>query len=213
MTMEHERTMTIEYERIDKSTVALKLFGRLDTANAPLLERKIKQQAEDITELVLDFAGLDYISSMGLRVLLQAKKTMKAEGRSLIIKNMCDSVREVFQMTGFLNLMVQEEKFVVIRKDEPECITLSFIGEMESDDIPDIAKELLAIRDGNSQKTIKVILDMEKLAYAYLSALKSLNQAIADSAWETRTLRIRNASVDVKKALDDAEMGKLVDYA
>jgi len=99
--------MKIEQERVGKSTVTLTLYGRLDTVNAPLLENKIKEQ-EDITELTLDFKGVDYISSMGLRVLLQAKKTMKAGGVRLTIINMQDSVREIFEMTGFLNLMTQE---------------------------------------------------------------------------------------------------------
>ena len=101
--------MNIEQERVGKSKVVLTLNGRLDTVNAPLLERKIKEQ-EGITELELDFKEVSYISSMGLRVLLQAKKAMKADGVSMSIKNMQDSVREIFEMTGFLNLMAQEEK-------------------------------------------------------------------------------------------------------
>jgi len=99
--------MNIEQERVGKSTAVLKIYGRLDTVNAPLLEGKIKEQ-EGITELTLDFKGVDYISSMGLRVLLQAKKAMKADGIRLAIINMQDSVREIFEMTGFLNLMAQE---------------------------------------------------------------------------------------------------------
>jgi anti-anti-sigma factor len=98
--------MDIEQERIGKSTVVLTLNGRLDTVNAPLLESKIKEQ-EDITELTLDFKGVNYISSMGLRVLLQAKKAMKADGGKFSIINMKDSVHEIFEMTGFLNLMEQ----------------------------------------------------------------------------------------------------------
>ena len=99
--------MDIEQERIGKSSVVLTLNGRLDTVNAPLLESRIKEQ-EDITELTLDFKGVTYISSMGLRVLLAAKKAMKTEGVKLTINNMQDSVREIFEITGFLNLMAQE---------------------------------------------------------------------------------------------------------
>jgi len=98
--------MNIEQERIGKSTVTLTLHGRLDTVNAPQLEGKIKE-LEDITELTLDFKGVEYISSLGLRVLLQAKKTMKSNGVKLTIINMRDSVREIFEMTGFLNLMMK----------------------------------------------------------------------------------------------------------
>ena len=100
--------MTIEQQQPASSTVVLFLSGRLDTASAPHLERKIKQRGEDITELILDFKELSYISSMGLRVLLQAKKTLTEEGRKLTIRNMGAAVREVFEMTGFLNLMAQE---------------------------------------------------------------------------------------------------------
>ncbi len=99
--------MNIEQERIGKSAVVLTLNGRLDTVNAPLLESRIKEQ-ENITELTLDFKGVNYISSMGLRVLLAAKKAMKAEGVRMTISNLQDSVREIFEMTGFLNLMGQE---------------------------------------------------------------------------------------------------------
>jgi anti-sigma B factor antagonist len=101
-------TMTIDHERINKTTVVLTLTGRLDTASSPLLEQKIKQWGNDIKELILDFAELSYISSMGLRVLLHAKKEMKQEGRTLTIKNMGASIRDVFEMTGFLQVMTGE---------------------------------------------------------------------------------------------------------
>jgi anti-sigma B factor antagonist len=73
-----------------------------------MLQKKIKQWEENISELTLDFQDLTYISSMGLRVLLQAQKTMKEQGRKLVIKNMSDSIREIFEITGFLKLMTLE---------------------------------------------------------------------------------------------------------
>jgi len=100
--------MEIKQERIGDSKAVLTLNGRLDTVNAPLLESKIKEQ-EKITELELDFKGLNYISSVGLRILLHAKKDLKARGVRLTIRNMTDSVREIFEMTGFLNLMTRED--------------------------------------------------------------------------------------------------------
>jgi len=226
--------MTIDEHRVAKSVVALNLSGRLDTANAPLLERKIKQWGEDISELILDFSELEYISSMGLRVLLQAQKTMKEQKRRLVIKNMGDSVREVFEMTGFLNLMLQEEKFVVIRKDDPEGIVLSFNGEMKIENIPAVSKELsdiksqksrnqiteenIASRDlsklleegSDSNEPVTVILDMEHLSYLSPVACKHLKQALIDTAWKKRTLKIRNASHDVQVVLDSEEMQELL---
>jgi anti-sigma B factor antagonist len=195
--------MNIEQNRVEKSKVVLTLNGRLDTANAPLLERKLKQWGDDITDIVLDFKGLDYISSIGLRVLLQAKKTTKAEGRSLTIINMCDSVREVFEMTGFLNLMVQEEKFVVIRKDEPEGIALSFNGEMKTENVPAVSKALSEIKFQHTSQPATVILDMGSLSCISSNAVKSLCQAITDTAWNERKLVMRNASPEVQLAFDN----------
>ena len=204
--------MTIEHEKTGKSTVVLTINGRLDTANAPLLERKIKQWGDDISELVLDFSGLEYISSMGLRVLLQAKKTLTAKGRKLVINNMGDSIREVFEMTGFLHLMVQEEKFVVVRKHEPDTVVLSLNGQMETDNVDVVAAELSEIRETHLSKSapVAVILDMGNLTHISLPACRRLKQVIADTKWENRKISIRNASVDIKAALRDSDLKELL---
>ena len=227
--------MTIETERIDKTTVKLTLNGRLDTANAPLLERKIKQWGEDITELILDFSQLNYISSMGLRVLLHARKTIKAEGRKLVIINMREAVRDVFEITGFLNLMIQEEKFVVVRRDEPGLITLSLNGDMKNDSVQDVAKELSLIKE---QKThipitkelvmsgeladvlehgtvtntpVTVILDMEKLTHISPAAIKYLSRIIGETVWEARKLYIRNVPQDLLRTIEGSELGDFLE--
>jgi anti-anti-sigma factor len=195
--------MTIDTEKINQSTAVLTLNGRLDTANAPLLERKIRQWGNEITELILDFSGLEYISSMGLRVLLQAKKTLKAENRNLTIKNMGDSIREIFEMTGFLNLMLQEEKFVVIRKLEQDDIILMLNGQMHSENAAMISKELSEIKEHETKadKSVTVILDMEKLTHISSGAIKQLKQAIDDTAWKKLKLILRNVSPDIRAAL------------
>jgi len=204
--------MTVESEKKGKSTVVLTLNGRLDTANAPLLERKIKQWGKEITELTLDFSGLSYISSMGLRVLLQAKKSLKLEGRNLTIINMGESIREVFEMTGFLHLMVQEEKFVVIRKNEDEAIVLSLNGQMESENVDVVAEELSVIKEAHQMgsKPITVILDMENLTHMSSPACKLLKQVITDTQWEHRKLHARNASVDMQAALREGNLGMIL---
>jgi len=204
--------MTIEHEKTGKSTVILYLNGRLDTANAPLLERKIKQWGEDITELVLDFSELEYISSMGLRVLLQAKKSFKEEDRKLIIKNMGDSIREVFEMTGFLHLMVEEEKFVVIRKQEGDAVVLSLNGQMENENVEMVEKELSEIKQTHymSGKPVTVILDVENLTYISPTAGRLLKEASDHTKWNHRQLHARNASVDIQAALHDSNLGYIL---
>jgi anti-sigma B factor antagonist len=215
--------MTINTEKIDRSTVALTLKGRLDTANAPLLEQKIKQWGEEVTEIILNFSGLEYISSMGLRVLLQAKKTLQAENRKLTIKNMGDSIREIFEMTGFLNLMLQEERFVVIRKIEQNAIVLTLNGQMQAENTEMILRELTEIREQKTSRSppgevqeseaaefVTVILDMEKLTHISSLAAKQLKQAIEDTAWKKRKLKIQNASADIKAALRENGLGEML---
>lgn len=89
--------------------MTLSVSGRVDASTASLLERKLKKAGDDIAALTLDFQKLEYISSMGLRVLLQAHKEMKKQNRKLIIINMPESIRELFEITGFDNLMANEE--------------------------------------------------------------------------------------------------------
>lgn len=86
-------------------TIALE--GRLDTTTAPELEETLKASAAGITALVFDFEKLEYISSAGLRVLLAAQKTMNAQG-TMTVKNVCADIMEVFEITGFSEVLTIE---------------------------------------------------------------------------------------------------------
>ena len=81
--------------------------GRLDTMTAPELEAELKQSLEAADSLVLDFGKLDYISSAGLRVLLSAHKTMSPKG-GMKVTNVNEIVREVFEVTGFADILTIE---------------------------------------------------------------------------------------------------------
>ena len=95
--------MTIEkYQNGTELTVAPE--GRLDTATAPELEKALKESLAGVTELVMDFAKLDYISSAGLRVLLSAHKTMSRQGGMKVI-HVNDIIMEVFEVTGFSDIL------------------------------------------------------------------------------------------------------------
>ncbi|MCL1992722.1 MAG: STAS domain-containing protein [Spirochaetes bacterium] len=100
--------MTIEFRQISETSIELSLVGRLDAITSPMLEKKLKKWVADATDITLDFLNLNYISSMGLRVLLHAQKKMKEQNRKLVIKNMGDGVREIFEITGFINIMTIE---------------------------------------------------------------------------------------------------------
>lgn len=91
-------------KNIQGNTCNISLIGRLDTTTAPKLEAELKSSLNNINELVLDFAKLEYISSAGLRVLLSAQKVMNAQG-SMKICNVCSEIMEVFEITGFTDIL------------------------------------------------------------------------------------------------------------
>lgn len=82
--------------------VILRIDGRLDVASAPILEKKISSlMDEGHYQLILDFSQVDYLSSAGMRVLLSAKKKLKAKKGALILFSVTDDVGEIFKMAGF----------------------------------------------------------------------------------------------------------------
>jgi len=79
--------------------------GRLDTVTAPQLQEELLPEFENGGLVVLDFTELVYVSSAGLRVLLQAEKTAQAKGAVMKITGVCPEVLEVFEMTGFTGML------------------------------------------------------------------------------------------------------------
>ena len=98
--------MTIEIKRSAEVTT-IEIVGRLDTTTAPELDKTINEDITDVKNLVLNFKGLEYISSAGLRVLLGAQKKMQKNG-SMKVVGVCEEVMEVFEMTGFADILVIE---------------------------------------------------------------------------------------------------------
>ena len=98
--------MNIE-KNIDGKKLTVALTGRLDTTTAPELETELKQSLSGIKELVLDFAGLEYLSSAGLRILLSAQKMMNRQG-SMVVKNVNEIIMEIFEVTGFVDILTIE---------------------------------------------------------------------------------------------------------
>jgi anti-sigma B factor antagonist len=96
--------MNINIEKVDNSTI-FKLEGRLDTVTAPELEQVINNEGEALENLVLDFGGINYISSAGLRVLLGTQKKMNAQC-SMELINVSEDVMDILEMTGFADILV-----------------------------------------------------------------------------------------------------------
>lgn len=87
--------------------LTISLVGRLDTNTAPELETALKASVEGIEKLVFNFEKLEYISSAGLRVLLEAQKIMNKQGEMSVI-NANSDIKEVFDITGFSAILTVE---------------------------------------------------------------------------------------------------------
>lgn len=98
--------MTIE-KTLNGTELEMNLNGRMDTTTAPQVEAELKDSISGVTKLVLNFENLEYISSAGLRVILSAQKIMNKQGE-MVIRNVNDVISEVFEITGFLDILTIE---------------------------------------------------------------------------------------------------------
>jgi len=99
--------LNINKKKVDEAKLVLALEGRLDTVTAPQLESEIRGSVDGVSELVIDAAKLEYISSAGLRVLLSTQKIMNKQG-SMTVKNVSEEVMEIFEVTGFSDILTIE---------------------------------------------------------------------------------------------------------
>ena len=98
--------MTIDRKQ-NGTELTLSLDGRLDSTTAYELDAVLKEHIGGLTKLTFDFASLDYLSSAGLRVLLNAQKVMNKQG-SMIVKNVSEEISEIFEVTGFVDILTIE---------------------------------------------------------------------------------------------------------
>lgn len=94
-------------KNLDGGKMVAEVKGRLDTATAPDLEKELKESLDGVTELILDFSELEYVSSAGLRVILSMQKIMSKQG-SMVIRGVNDVVMEIFEVTGFADILTIE---------------------------------------------------------------------------------------------------------
>lgn len=98
--------MNIE-KTLNGTEMNVSIVGRLDTTTAPQLESEVKLNIVGVKKLILDFAGLEYLSSAGLRVLLALQKSMNKQGE-MIIRNVNETICEIFELTGFIDILTIE---------------------------------------------------------------------------------------------------------
>lgn len=98
--------MTI-HKTVNGAELTLVLTGRLDTTTSPELETELTGSLDGVTALTFDLAGLEYISSAGLRVLLCAQKRMNRQGAMKVV-NVSEVIMEIFEVTGFSDILTIE---------------------------------------------------------------------------------------------------------
>lgn len=91
----------------NETNLILTLEGRLDTTTSSQLEAELKHSISNVTKLVIDMQALEYISSAGLRILLFAQKVMNKQGE-MILRNVCEVIMDVFEVTGFVDILTIE---------------------------------------------------------------------------------------------------------
>ena len=89
---------------VSGTTLTVALEGRLDTATAPKLEEELRGSVDGVSRLVFNLEKLEYISSAGLRVLLAMQKLMNRQG-AMLLRNVNEAVMEVFEVTGFSDIL------------------------------------------------------------------------------------------------------------
>jgi anti-sigma B factor antagonist len=94
----------------ENNETLVKLIGRLDTPAALEVSAQLEPLKEEASGvIVLDCSEMTYISSSGLRIFLSLRKAAAVKGGKIIVKSVSDDIRQVFMMTGFLNLFQIED--------------------------------------------------------------------------------------------------------
>ena len=89
----------------NEKELILSIEGRIDTITSADLDKEINDELGNFNSLIMDFTNLEYISSAGLRVLIDKKKKLKADNIPFVIKNVNDTVGEIFRMSGFNKIL------------------------------------------------------------------------------------------------------------
>ncbi len=95
-------------EKMEGNTLTVLLEGKITSKNAPELTSALEGKLQSLDKLVFDFAGLEYITSAGIRVILNALQALEEHDGEMVLKNVNSDIREVFRLTGFLEVLTIE---------------------------------------------------------------------------------------------------------
>ena len=180
----------------DGDSLTIALDGRLDTTTAPQLEAEVTSSLDGVKNFVIDMEKLVYVSSAGLRVLLKAQKIMNKQG-SMVIKNVSDEIKEIFEVTGFDELLTIEQKMQFEKNDDGTVLKLTLDKKLSAVTADQLEKELEEKLVGVKDFTI----DMAKLAYVSSAGLRVLLKAQKQIS-QNGTMKIINAVPEVMRIFE-----------
>jgi len=91
--------MKVEFQRAD-TTLIITVIGRIDSYTSSLLADALRANLKNSINVIFNFADVDYISSAGIRVMLQTRRHTSAKDGTITIQNANDDVKSVFEITG-----------------------------------------------------------------------------------------------------------------
>ncbi len=95
-------------EKMDGNTLTVTLNGKITSTTAPDLTGVLEGKLESLDKLIFDFSGLEYITSAGIRIILNALQTLEEHDAEMVLRNVNDDIMDVFSMTGFLEVLTIE---------------------------------------------------------------------------------------------------------
>jgi len=101
--LKERQTMAYAFDHDDDS-LTVRIRGRLDIETSPEIEGALTPQLEGVKSLTIDLEQVDYVSSMGLRLLLALQKRMSKQG-AMLVTNVGDEIMELFEETGFSDIL------------------------------------------------------------------------------------------------------------
>ena len=137
----------------ENNTLKIFLMGKLDATNAPSLELKIENEKSGVNKIIFDVNALEYVSSAGLRVILKAKRDI--DDTSVI--NASAEVYDIFEMTGFSEMMSVTKKYRELSVDNCEVIGQGYCGtvyRISKDTIVKVYKSVMTLEDINREREL-----------------------------------------------------------
>ncbi|GMO29039.1 MAG: hypothetical protein Ta2F_04450 [Termitinemataceae bacterium] len=145
----------------ERTKITFEISGKMDAVSSPVLESEIKGLSHIIKELIFDLGKVEFISSIGLRNVLLAFKTMKARNGKFSILNIPPQVKEIFEMSGFMNTFQRDEKLIIIEKIADEkSVFYSLVGVLDEETSINFEQKLFDLKP---KKLESITFDCEKL--------------------------------------------------